>query len=136
LVNLEKYHACKAIEFHGNKDDEILNNQMNSYLSTKSKNSKTGKIINSYHNLVHQSTNFNAKSFIDAVLNPPSVFTLFKLDLSNKNEKEILKNWSARRQRFYISDIFDATYTTRRVKKKTEFISCRYCKNTDHRDTY
>jgi hypothetical protein len=72
-----------------NKDDEILNNQMKSYLSTKSKNSKAGKIINSYHNLVQQSSNFNAKSFIDAVLNPPSVSAPFKLDLSNKNEKEI-----------------------------------------------
>jgi hypothetical protein len=113
-----------------NKDDEILNIQMKSYLSTESKNSKAGKIINSYHNLVQQSSNFNAKSFIDAVLNPPSVSAPFKLDLSNKNEKEILKNWSARRQRFYISDIFDATYTTRRVKKKTEFIICRHCIET------
>jgi hypothetical protein len=75
--------------------------------------------------LVQQSTNFNGKSFIDAVLNPPSVSAPLKLDLSNKNEKEILKNFSDRRQRFYISDIFDATYTTRRVKKKTEFIICR-----------
>jgi hypothetical protein len=28
LVNLEKYRARKTIEFHGNKEDEILNDQM------------------------------------------------------------------------------------------------------------
>jgi hypothetical protein len=68
-------------------------------------------------------------------LNLQSIQTL---DLNDKTEKLMLSNWSAHRQRFYISEVNNTTYTTvvRKIKKKTEYeyITCRFC--SKNKDTY
>jgi hypothetical protein len=59
-----------------------------------------------------------------------------KLDWRMKKEKELFHTWTGRKQKFYISEISHCTYTTKKIKKKSEFIKCRFCKKENQRDTY
>jgi hypothetical protein len=51
-----------------------------------------------------------------------------------KKEKELFHTWTGRKQKFYISEISHCTYTTKKIKKKSEFIKCRFCKKENQRD--
>jgi hypothetical protein len=131
------YRFKKVIDFRLNIEDPILNDQLKSFDNTscKVKKGKPAKNITSYDSLYQSCWKAHHEYIIANALSKPAKHP-DSLDLHDKTEKLMLSNWSARRQRFYISEVNNTTYTTRKIKKKSqyEYVTCRFC--SKNKDTY
>jgi hypothetical protein len=122
LVNLHDYRFKKVIVFRLNTEDPILNEQLKSFNSTTSKvkKGKIAKNITSYDSLYQACWKAHHEYLITHALSKPEKHP-DSLNLQDKIEKKMLSDWSARRQRFYISEVNNATYSTRKNIFKEEY---------------
>jgi hypothetical protein len=119
LVNLHDYRFKKVIDFRLNTEDPILNEQLKSFNNTTSKvkKGKIAKNITSYDSLYQACWKAHHEHLITHALSKPEKHP-DSLNLQDKIEKKMLSDWNARRQRFYISEVNNATYSTRRFNSQ------------------